>query len=761
MQVPQTISTQRERLAWCLLPLLLWCGVACADPALPAVQPDAPHRPRICLVLSGGGARGAAHVGVLKALEELHIPVDCIAGTSIGASVGGLYAAGMSADELERQLNLPSVQADMADNPARDRLTYRTKQDQLKYLLRIEFGYGDGRFYFPQGITNGNDPGRILNVLSLAFKPDTDFDKLPIPFRAVATNVETGGMVVLDHGNLAESMRASMAVPGIYPPVPIDGKLLVDGGLTRNLPVDVAHKMGADIIIAVNISTPLFKGDQLSDVVSVSLQVIKILGNQNVSDSVAQLSDHDLLLQPDMGDIGPADFQRMGEAIKLGEQQARAVLAKFPALQLSPADYAAYVATHRRPPVTPSRVGYVEVDGNQKIPSQVILACFGVKADTPWDIKAIDAGLRRIYNLGYFQGVDATLEQHGDETGIMLSVQEKAWQPNYLQFGLHIADDLEGGSSYELLGNYTRAGINSFGAEWRNEFEIGNSRYLYTELHQPLDYAGNFFVAPQAEYLNQTFDVFSGEDRIAEYSVVFPHAGLDFGLQFSNVGDFRLGMLYGHVIAQPRIGDPALLPTYRNTLAGPRVRLSLDTFDSISFPTSGNYVFMNGFFPKRDIGSDISYSKLDTTVGHAFGADGESLLVLGELGSSLGTKLPAYEQFSLGGFLSLAGLRQGQLRGDRVFDAHLIYAHRIATLPTGLGKGFYVGMGFDAGNVWQPTEHAELGDLRYGASAFVGADTLAGPLYLGIGVSRGGNRTLFLYLGIPVNGNTLAPSFGN
>src|SRR5580698_3559844 len=190
-----------------------------ATAALPAPVGRSP-RPRICLVLSGGAARGAAHVGVLKTLEKLHIPVDCIAGTSMGAAIGGLYAAGMTSDELEQVLNQPGVQADMADNPPRERLTFQAKQDQLKYLLRVEIGYEGGRFFFPQGIVNGNDPGRILNVLSLSLQPDQDFAKLPIPFRAVATDIETGDMVVLDHGNLAEARRASMAVPGIYPPVP-------------------------------------------------------------------------------------------------------------------------------------------------------------------------------------------------------------------------------------------------------------------------------------------------------------------------------------------------------------------------------------------------------------------------------------------------------------------------------------------------------------------------------------------------------------
>ena len=732
-------------------------AVTAAAPAAPSAM----HRPKICLVLSGGGARGAAHVGVLEALEKLRIPVDCIAGASIGAAIGGLYAAGMPSQTLERILNRTDVQADMADNPLRDRLTFQAKQDQFKYLLRVELGYEDGHFFFPQGIVNGNDPGRILNVLSLALQPDQDFDKLPIPFRAVATDIETGDMVVMDHGDLAESMRASMAVPGIYPPVPIDNRLLVDGGVSRNLPIDVARKMGADIIIAVNIGTPLAQRGDLGDVFSVSLQVLKIFGNQNVADSVAQLTSHDVLLQPDMGDIGPTDFNRMGEAIKLGEQESYDVLSKLTSLQLSPEDYARYQQKDRRQLPPPLHVDFVDVEGNQRIPTELIRARFGLKLGSEWNVTMINDCLRRVYDLGYFQRVDAVLEEVDGKTGIKLLITEKPWQPNYVQLGLHIADDFEGDSIYELLGSYNRSEINQMGAEWRNEFEFGYSSYLYSELYQPLNYTGSAFVAPQAEYLDQTFDVFSGEKRIAEYSTVFPHAGLDFGLQLGNRGEARLGMMYGHVVSGPRIGPETDLPTYRNTLSGPRFVLHLDTFNNISFPSSGSYVFINGFFPRRSLGSDIGYDKVDVTVGEAFGADADSLLFLGEAGSDLHTTLPAYEQFALGGFLSLAGRRQGQLRGDDVFDAHLIYTHHAYELPTGLGKGMYFGAGLDAGNVWQSGQRITAGSLQYGASVFLGADTVLGPLYLGMGIGDDGNRTWFLFLGIPVNGNTLAPSFGN
>lgn len=719
-------------------------------------------RPKICLVLSGGGARGAAEVGVLKTLEKLHIPVDCIAGTSIGAAIGGLYAAGMTPEVLEQVLNRPDVQADMADNPLRDRLTFQEKQDQFKYLLQVEIGYEDGHFFFPQGIVKGNDPGRILNVLSLALQPDQDFDKLPIPYRAVATDIETGDMVVLDHGDLAEAMRASMAVPGLYPPVPIGGRLLMDGGIVRNLPVDVARRMGGDVVIAVNIGTPLASREDLGDVFSLSLQVLKIFGNQNVSDSIKEISSHDVLVQPDMGDITATDFDRMGEAIKLGEQQSYDLLSKIPSLQLSPEDYASYRENTRRTPLAPLRVDFVDVEGNQTVPTELIRARFAMQPGTAWNVPAISDSLRRLYELGYFQRVDAMLEEKDGKTGLKLLVTEKPWQPNYMQLGLHIADDFEGDSIYELLGSYKRTEINGLGAEWRNEFEFGYSSFLYSELYQPLDYSGSTFIAPQAEYLDQTFDVFSGVTRIAEYGAVYPHAGFDLGEQFDNSGEARLGFNYGHVVAAPRIGDQPNLPTYRNTLSGPRFILHLDTLDAISFPSSGHYMFVNGFFPRRSLGGDISYDKLDVTGGEAFGNDGEdSLLLLGEVGTDFHSTLPAYEQFALGGFLSLAGRRQGQLRGDDIFDAHAVYAHHSYQMPSGLGRGLYFGVGLDAGNVWQSGQHITAGSLQYGGSLFLGADTVLGPLYFGVGLGDDGNRTWFLFLGIPINGNTLAPSFGN
>ncbi len=743
--------------AWLLacIPLLpAWAGAA------PVPDTLAVHRPRICLVLSGGGARGAAHVGVLLALKKLHIPVDCIAGTSMGAIVGGLYAAGMPAQELRSVLMNPKIQAEMSDNTPRSLLSYRQKEDQLKYLLRVELGYAGGRFFLPQGIISGNDPSRVLNVLALASNPSTDFSKLPIPFRAVATDIDTGQEVVLKHGNLAEAMRASMSVPGVYPPVRYQGHLLVDGGLVDNLPVDVARAMGANVIIAVNITTPLSNGHNLNDVVGVSLQVIKILGYQNVTRSITALDSSDVLIEPNLDDISPTDFNRMGAAIRLGEQAALKALAPHTNLMLTPDAYAGYAKRHRHPPGPPARVDFVEIRGNRRVSVRLIKSRFAVAPGTRWNLDAIDAGLRRVYALGYFQRLDVSLVRHGSRTGIKLVVKEKPWRPNYLQFGLHLTDDFEGDSYYELLGAYSLTELNRLGGEWRNEFEIGKTRLYYTELYQPLTYGGSLFFAPQVEYLNDTFDLFSGEERLAEYGTVYPHAGFEFGGKLGNAGELRLGLSYGHAVSQPRIGA-ATLPSYRNTLSATTLRLNIDTFNVAGFPSSGSYLMVSGFFPRRSLGGDITYNKLDVSAGQAFGDGVHNLLLLAEAGSSFGSTLPIYDQFSLGGFLSLDGLRPGQLRGDKVFDAHMIYAQRVATLPAGIGKGLYLGGSLDAGNIWASNQHLSASGLQYGASLFLGLDTVLGPLYLGAGFSQSGKQSFFLYLGIPINAYTLAPSFNN
>lgn len=708
-------------------------------------------RPRICLALSGGGARGAAHVGVLEALQQLHIPVDCIAGTSIGAIIGGLYAAGMSAQQLDRELRNPDLQATMANKLQRDLLTYQEKQDQLRYIVQAEFGYANGRAFFPQGLIAGNDPSRVLNDLTLLTDPNEDFSKLPIPFKAVATDIDSGKLVVLDHGNLAEALRASMSVPGVYPPVQFQGHLLADGGLVRNLPIDIARSMGAQIVIAVNVGTPVSPLGDAQDVVNLSLQVIRILGQQNVTASVAGLKSSDVLLSPDLGDITSTDFDRMGDAITIGKQDALKVLAPLTSLQLSPEQYAEYKAAHTYQPPVVKHIDFIEIRGNQRISTLLIRSHLVSKPGDVWSVAAVDQDLKNLYHLGYFRYVHISVEHEAGQTGLLVRVVEKPWSPNYFKFGIGIADDLEGGSQYDLLFGWTRSELDRLGGEWRNQLEIGKTRRFYTELYQPVVYSGVAFIAPQFEYLNNSFDLFKGENRIAEYSAQSTRGGFDVGGEFGNIAELRMGLSYGHFIAQPRIGDSSL-PIYRDSVGAARLRFGLDTLEGDpGFPTSGVYFRVSGLFARRAFGSDITYNRLDVSGSEAIGNGDHTVILSAEAGSSLGSDIPLYDQFTLGGFLSLSGLRQQQLRGQKLLSARAIYLNRIANLPSVLGNGLYVGASLEAGNIWDNTARISPAQLKYGTALFLGADTALGPLYFGAGFSQGGNQSLYLYLGLPFN----------
>ena len=307
-----------------LIGLVIVGGVA-AQPAPPtpasAVTNAGPARPRIGLVLSGGGARGGAHLGVLKVMEELHIPIDVIVGTSAGAIVGAAYASGMPLPQIEKEMGLLRTELLFRDVDRRE-TPLRTKANDAINYLGPEIGLKGGSLALPKGVVAGVSIEAVLRQLTVRQRDD-DFDKLPIRFRAVATDLASSQMVVIDRGSLAVAVRASMAIPAVVDPVELDGRLLVDGGLSRNLPIDVARSLGAERIIAINIGTPLRTREEITGILTVSDQISRILTNTNVNRSLTELTPDDLLITPDLGPVQTADFDRLLEAAAAGEKAAR------------------------------------------------------------------------------------------------------------------------------------------------------------------------------------------------------------------------------------------------------------------------------------------------------------------------------------------------------------------------------------------------------------------------------------------------------
>ncbi|HEY9199267.1 MAG TPA: patatin-like phospholipase family protein, partial [Gammaproteobacteria bacterium] len=364
--------------------LLLCCAVL--RPAL-AAEPraDSADRPKIGLALSGGGARGAAHVGVLRVLEELRIPIDCIAGTSMGSIIAGLYAAGMTPDEIEAALKTMDWENIFNDKPPREERSFRRKRDDDLYLVKAKPGYSDGEIKLPSGLIQGQKFDLALRKLALRASKTHDFDELPIPYRAVASDIGTGEMVVLGEGDIAVAMRASMAVPGAFAATVIDGRTLVDGGITNNLPISVVRDMCADIVIAVDISTPLMKPEEVRNVLKITEQLTGIMTRTNTEQQIATLTERDVLIIPDLGDITSGDFMRSKDAVATGLAAADAKRAELARLSVTQAEYRAHIAARKAADVENPIVEFVRIDNRSRLADGVIRERLHIPLGEPLD----------------------------------------------------------------------------------------------------------------------------------------------------------------------------------------------------------------------------------------------------------------------------------------------------------------------------------------------------------------------------------------
>jgi predicted acylesterase/phospholipase RssA len=391
-----------------------WHGAAAATPAPPT---DAPVRPRICVVLSGGGARGMAHIGVLKILDELKVPIDCIAGTSMGAIVGGLYASGMTVEQIESTMLSVDWQEAFHDAPPRRDLAFRRKQDDRNFLVTWPLGLKHAKILLPKGFIQGQKLQETLRQLTLPFSKSTDFDLLPTPFRAVATDLETGNAVVMGEGDLSIAMRASVSAPGVFAPVELNDRLLVDGGLAENLPIDVARAMHADILIVSDVSFPLQPRAALDSALSISNQMLAILVRKDSDRQRASLGSRDVLIVPDLGLTPSTAFNAAATVISRGEDAARADRAVLEAYSVGDAAYREYLARRgaREPGLPP--IKFVRVDPQSKRYEKTILAEMQPLVGKPLDPDQVGKRITELYGLGMFETLDYTLVQQPAGTG--------------------------------------------------------------------------------------------------------------------------------------------------------------------------------------------------------------------------------------------------------------------------------------------------------------------------------------------------------
>ena len=716
-------------------------------PIAPVASSAPAAQPRIGLALSGGGARGIAHVGVLKVLEEMRIPISCVTGTSMGAVVGGTFASGRSPEEMQKAVLAADWDTIFRDAPPRKEIAVRRKVDDYKTLFKPEFGVKDG-LALPKGVIAGVSIESFFRELATPAFGIGDFNKLPIPYRAMATDIETGESVVIDHGSLAQAMRASMSVPGAIAPVEIDGRLLVDGGIANNLPIDEARKLCGDVIIAVNISTPPLKRDEITSALSVTAQLINFLGKQTVDQQIKSLGPNDVLIAPDLGDISAGTFERAKDAIKIGEDSTRALADKLSRYSVSPEQYAALRSHQVAESKALGTVDAIRVEGLKRTNPAVAEALIESKPGEPLTEDKLGADLRRIYGTGDYESISYRIV--GGETGpraMLIEPVEKSWGPDYLRFGLGLASDFSGDSQFNALVQYRKTWINRLGAEWTSQLQVGQDTHLSTEFYQPLNEAGKWFVAPSFYIGQQTRSVFDGEEKVADYLVSVTQGGLDGGAVLGTWGQLRAGYVMSRVYARVDTGSP-VLPSTRETTAGLRAALFVDQVDAAWFPREGYSLLATAYAAMDSLGSETSYNRLQASA-RGIKSWGPHTFNLGvEGGSSLGSDMPAYEQFSLGGPLRLSAYQLNEFSGRQYAFGRLMYYNRTIPLPDLLGTGVYVGASAEVARISDRVDGLPSPGTVWSSSVFLGADTFVGPLYFGVGVGAG-RWSLYLLLGAP------------
>ena len=736
------------------------CGLtsmaACAAPSSAAapvadIQPATgplPKRPKICLVLSGGGARGAAHVGVLKILEEYRVPIDCIAGTSMGALVGGAYATGMSIPEMDQIIKAISVDLLFKETPPREQLSMRRKQDDYGIFIGPELGIRDGSVRLAKGLVSGVQLETVLRRLSRA-KGFYDFDELAIPFRAVATDLVTGKAVVFKEGELADVMRASMSVPGAVAPAESGGMMLVDGMLTSNLPVQTARDMGADIIIAVNVGTPLLNREQLNGILGVTSQMLSILTEQNVQASIASMKPTDILITPELGDFSTGDFDHLPQITPLGETAARKVADRLAQLSLPPEQYAALRERQMVVLVPDTRpVDQIRISTLPTVNPAALRGVMVTKANEPIDQAALDADMRRIYGLGNFEHVAYRVLDESGQRILVVDAVEKSSGLNVLRLGIGLSSDFSGDAFFNVVASYRRYWVNSLGAEWRTDLQVGRTTSLASEFYQPLDPSDHVFVAPRVSFQRRSAFLYQGSNRIASYDLISRAATLDIGTQLARYGEVRLGVLKGSLSPSLDTGPQTLSPGPSVSQGAITGRFVLDQMDSLHFPRFGWRVGGNAFKSTGKLGATDAYTKwdIDGTTAYSFGP--HTFNVAMKAGGSLGgDPVPRYDMFQWGGFLQQSGYRTGQLYGQNLTYGRVMYYGQL--IKSGLLEGAYGGISLELGRVGRPLVPGSPEGLLKSASVFVAADSPIGPAYLGYGRAAGGNSSFYFYLGRP------------
>ncbi|MCS0015228.1 patatin-like phospholipase family protein [Vibrio parahaemolyticus] len=752
----------------------LWVSLfLIATPSVAQVKnEDTPTRPNVAVVLAGGGAKGAAHIGVLKALEEMHIPVDIITGTSMGAYVGGLYATGMSADEIESFIYSVDWNSGYRDRVDRSQRRVRDKEYEDRYQITTDLGLRFGEVRAPTGVVQGQNMLRVLRETTGNLGRFESFDELAIPYRSVATDILELDEVVIGNGYLVDAMMASMSVPGALPPYKLNGHMLVDGGVVNNMPVDVARAMGADVVIAVDISTDYKTEDDFTGLFTVADQLSNYLVRRSTQQQVETLQEHDVYIRPNVGQMETVEFDKMPWAFQSGYDITKEMESKLAGLRLSNAEYQKYI-DHKQ------EVRKKLVYGDDRVVDEIVivnnthysdvLLTNRLELETGRKIETaeIEKAVENLYALDRFELITYHFEEVDGSNLLVFDVNEKSWGPNYLNFRFFLEDDFDTDSQYGIGMSTNFTNLNSHGAEMALNVEMGTDKLIEAELYSPVLSSQEFFVAGKVAYSSEgrNLPVSDDDSSLSSVNDFLPVSYTEFvseiaiGIQPTLWQELRLGGRYSSgSIELSTLASVGNLDFERRGLFA---NYRLDTLDDFAFPTRGllvdlEYLVSHDTSPEeigqskpKDIVEDTVY-EIDARFKGAMSYQRHTLVGQAEY-SFVQSKNSSItlDPRELGGFLHLSGIPRNSLIGQNLFFSSLVYRYKWFDNDFGLFEApVYVGASLEHGGTWSDNDlKLNEAPLYNAASIFFGVDSPIGPIMLAYGRTEQDMEAVYLIVG--------------
>jgi NTE family protein len=719
-----------------------------------SAPPAFPLRPRVGLVLAGGGAKGGAHVGVLKVLEEMHVPIDCIAGTSMGALVGGGYASGIPADKMQIFLDGINWKRVVGGVGTRGLMPIEQKRQGVIYSNQLQLGIKDKRIVIAPGLIDTSGIDDLLRGFVGKAREQANFDRLPIPYRAVATDMVSGQMVVLDHGDLSIAMRASMALPGVFAPVDMGKQILADGGLVRNVPIDVARTLCADVVIVVNLVSPPADPDRLKGPGALLGRTMELMIEANEQLQLKSLTAGDVRIDVPMGDIGTGDFERTPETIALGIAAARRAAPELARYAVSPEQYLAWRSKVTSDQGIDSHVDTIEFAKLDRVNPQYLNQLSGIKPGDQVTTGELSQSAERMAAVEDIDSVSYDLKGDPDHATLEWLPYEKSWGPDFINVDVGMyastAGDDRGFSLYLL---HNRSWINSLGAQWRNEIQLGTNQILSTSFYQPLDIAQRFFVDPKIFWNQNWENVFFNGDDIARYKFGDLGGRLDLGVNFGNVAQLRVGYLATDRRVELQTGSP-LLPRVQVRDAGVAISAIYDTRDTPFSPTRGVVAALEYYKSDAALGAQRDWQRAELGVGYAVPFRNNVLRLEAGGGSGLSSNLPADRLFALGGPVSLAGYELDALRAAAYWTLSASYLWQIKDIFALRGQSLYAGLRLQDLEAYETIDGSNPGQIG-SLSIFITGRTPVGPLTLGFAVTTANSQTLWISFGRPIAEGTI------